>query len=329
MGVAYPFPTYRGSLVAAVGVFRRFDPTMEMLWEGVNAYDGDSETYSLQLEGGLMGIVGGFGVALAPTTDVGLSIEYLHGGLDLFSRFDYQHADSVTLYRDLSEDHYDLRGWRAHLGLQARPREELRIGIRISSPAMLNIDGESRWRELDILGEVGEQVGSGFYVFAEKLRLPYQVAAGAALHLGPVALSAELEYVDWNQTRLSGRRLSDLELRAALAETVNQHYGIELGPSGWPVRIYAGYSRLQEPLRFLESGEFVGGLAILKELDVALARSALSGGFGLFLSENILLEAGYSREHGVRRTRPETSGAVDLRQETTRSRALVTFSYRF
>ena len=334
LGVAYPVPTYRGSFVLAAGVFRSLDSVMEMIWQGTNAYDGDEELYTLRLDGSTLSWVAGAAVAVGQQTDVGASIEYLRGELTLLSRFDYRPQDpGNVVYRSLAEDGYGLAGLRAHLGLRSRPWLGGSIGLRLSTPLLLNSDGENRWRDIDIEDGVAELFDEGVFLSEEELRLPYQFAAGIAHALGAFQVAGEIEYSDWSQTTVGGSRLRDLNLREALQGTVNFGLGAEFAPARLPLRLYAGYGRRGEPLRLIESGDFVDGgegggqVALLKTVEVLSSRTSLSFGLGLLLSDTLLVEAAYRRESGERRTAP-SGGIVDLVQETARQRVVLTFSYR-
>ncbi|MCP4549014.1 MAG: hypothetical protein GY835_21370 [bacterium] len=328
--VAYPLPTYRGSLVLGAGVFSYQNSVTEALWTGLNAYDGDEERSTFLLEGALKGWVAGFGLSLAPQTDIGISFEYVRGDLDVINSLEYGTPGEEILYRDTYTDLLTIGGWRFHLGLQTRPWRDASFGFRITTPTILTCTGESVYLAEDVVGTDVTVVEDELRRIEEEIHLPYQVSLGFSQGYGPLRLSIAIEHAGWAQTTVNGHRLHDSNMQNALASALNKRLGLELSYPDIPVRLYMGYAQLAAPLRLLDSGEYDAEYYVIpKPVEESREQRLLTGGVGLFMSDNILLEAAISHDIYERRTVPESNGLSDVEQKFDKTRLLMTFSYRF
>ncbi|TKJ36846.1 hypothetical protein CEE37_14780 [candidate division LCP-89 bacterium B3_LCP] len=280
LGMVLPFPTYRGSLVFALGYHqvRQYDSfgTFQEITSSYN-FQGD------ELEAGRLGkwALGG-AIDVSPVVSVGLALNFWTG-YDDYSYNGYQFEDSQNWQEFDQAINWELSGFNLITGVLLRPAHWLRIGASLESPLKLKV-GES-------YSELGKQLISGVYTespFAEnydyKVSYPFRAGLGTAVTLGPLGLSSDVVFNDWSQIMFSGeppftgldREEANREIARLLRPTVDLHFGAELWVPASPVRIQAGYAWLPSPFKddnlLTDKHIFSGGINTL--LDQALLAQA-------------------------------------------------------
>ena len=139
LAVAYPYPTYRGSLVIGFGVFQAANSNLESI---KNAYlPGIPATVenTYAQTGTLYQYCLGAGIDVSPSVSVGGGISIWDESIERTETIDYADLDSSAYWRD--DVSLDLDGASFNAGLLIRFHEALRAGFSFTSPVWLSYDG--------------------------------------------------------------------------------------------------------------------------------------------------------------------------------------------
>ena len=208
VGFAFPIPTYRGSLVLAVGYnkVRDFD-TGFSLSQFIDTL-GVNQDYLEIEEGGLNNWVFAGALEVTKNLSVGAALNLWRGNDDYhFNMYD-QDVDNNYYYDNWTYDQQINTKYSAvnfKLGALYKFARFFRFAATISTPVTL--DSKENWSESvvsiedpDSPSEDSEETESGSWDYSVKY--PFVFSAGAAVTLLPnIVLSADVEYTDWAQTR--------------------------------------------------------------------------------------------------------------------------------
>ncbi|KPL01015.1 MAG: hypothetical protein AMJ91_02155 [candidate division Zixibacteria bacterium SM23_73_3] len=191
--VVLPVPTYRGSLVLALGVNRvkSFDRTMQFFTE-----DDDTSRTAIESEtGGLYLWSLGGAVDISPNISVGAAIN-LWTGKDsytwFYDRIPIASSGPGITIDDAIKDRYS--GFNAKFGFRIQPNKYLILGGTIDSPVTYTV--EEDWIEITD-GVGGSEYADGTYEY--KVSLPFGLGAGFALQFENLTLAGDVNYADWTQ----------------------------------------------------------------------------------------------------------------------------------
>jgi long-subunit fatty acid transport protein len=228
--IVLPVPTYRGSLVFALGVNRvgSFDKAVE----SNNPQKHDRVT---TLESGglyLWSLAGA--IDISPEISVGTALNYWSGTYDRSMRADstYDVGDYSWSYRwdDAIKDKYT--GFNLKFGVQIQPNKFLVLGGTIETPVTYTI--EEDWSFLtdtvfyrpDYDWVSWEESGSSEYKFT----LPFSFGFGVALNFNNLLLAGDLNYADWTQMeykKLDVRAEANRVIKKTYKEVLRWHLGAE------------------------------------------------------------------------------------------------------
>jgi long-subunit fatty acid transport protein len=231
LGLAYKFPTARGSLVIAFGFNRFKDYDNVLRFDGfgrtgnglefdLDDGNGGTGTYvfdrdvqqgeTLSESGRLNAWTLGGGLAVSPNASLGVSAQWISGSsLYQFDFFQDDLNNAYTVYpADFAEYslHQEIRtgfsGWSMKIGGMFRMNPNLRFGLAADLPMTLRVS--ERYSENDALtfddGTVdAADLGSGEWEYL--VRYPVKIGVGAGLDLGPLLLAGGMEYRDWTQVK--------------------------------------------------------------------------------------------------------------------------------
>ncbi len=283
VGLAFPFPTYRGSLVFALGYHQVSN------FDAFGTFTEETEGYSFtgdELESGRLGLWSlGMAIDVSPMISTGISLRYWTG-YDDYSWNSYSQEDSQTWSSfDQSLD-LDLSGFNAMIGVLARVSPWLRIGATLESPLKLSIDED--YAEIEEVSEGGVYEPNSFSASYEyKVSRSWRGGLGAAGMIGPIGLSADAVLNDWSQINFSGeppyeeldRDQANREITRYLQPTIDLHFGVEFWVPSSPVRLQAGYAWLPSPF---EGDEVISD------------KNVITGGISTILDESLLVQASLS-----------------------------------
>ncbi|MFH1006738.1 MAG: outer membrane protein transport protein [Candidatus Latescibacterota bacterium] len=188
IGMAFPVPTYRGSLVFSAGFNRikSFDSVFGI--EGFSAADNAQKTGKITEEGGLgiYSIAGAWDVS--PSISLGASMN-IWDGEDVYSQMLSSVDTSGVQTKTYSsfEDEYD--GVSLKLATMVKTPIGLRFGMTLETPVTYRI--EEHWE--------GDRL-AGFVAY--ELSMPYQFGAGVSWAFSNLlTVAADAVYSDWTQVR--------------------------------------------------------------------------------------------------------------------------------
>ncbi len=251
LGLAYPVPTERGSLVLGFGYNRThsFDGLMTVAsmlsaseqFEAWETESGGLGTYSL-----------GGAIDVSPSVSLGTALDIWTGD-DAYSwEYSVSRSQDPFSYRYLDTIDGDYSGLGLKFGALVRAHPSLRLGLTISSPVTFHID-EAWTQQTDTLASTYYDDGS----FEYKMTTPYRFGFGGSFDLWPVRLAADVEYMDWSQTRykephwlLSDNRIFEQFYREVYTYRLGAEYAIDRGN----VMLRAGYGN--DPLPVRNEGSF-------------------------------------------------------------------------
>ncbi len=324
--IAYPIPTYRGSLVLAGGLFRersnamgssRFD---RRLIPGPTPAEDLSITddFTRKQTGTVWRAVGGLGVDVLHSLSLGLTGSFWTGTLD-----DTQHTHIIETNPSLPPDFGDLlhtearlNAFSVDLGLLAYAGGGGRVGLVLHSPVWMTIAGDATLQHFDFLDTNNNTRTVAF--IEQRPTLPWSANLGVSYSFASLLLSAETHYVAWDEIDVDSPPSDPLDPRRPnddYTPRFDARGGAEWTLPRLPVRLRGGYS--YEPL--------VYDLLLGNPATAVQDRETVTFGAGVLLANTFALDFGVSVGKFTRADRddPEVS-------ETRRERRfLLTSTYRY
>ncbi len=273
--VVLPVPTYRGSLVFALGVNRvkSFDKTMEFSLDiGPNTINGiESES------GGIYLWSFGAAIDVSPNVSVGGAVNFWSGKDNYTWLYENNSVDYTTKYDDAIKDRYS--GFNAKFGVRIQPNKYLIIGGTIDSPVTYTI--EEDWTQITETSEESDyDYGSSEY----KISLPFSLGAGVALTLNNFILAGDINYTDWTQMeykRLDNLAEANRQIKDTYTDALRFHLGAEFLIPKIGTSLRAGFYR--NPLPY-------------KSRWIKKDRSCFTAGIGFLIDQVMTLDIAWS--HG-------------------------------
>lgn len=319
IGVAYPVPTYRGSLVFGAMAHRVRNNDLESVRVDQRrdtdfAFD---DRFLREQEGGLWRFAGGAGVDVLPELSLGAGLAYWHGSLrdDQFRELDETIVGQTPLHaRDRLRTDASVDGFGFDLGLLGYVGRGGRVGLRLASPVWLDISGDGEL-SLDDLDD-GMPASVEPLVIDQNPRLPWSVTAAASWVFGPALVAADVAYSAWDELDLDDTTsdtppLVDSDYDAG----VSLRTGAELAVPGWPLRVRGGYA--WEPVAY--------ELLLGNPARLSRDRHVVSVGGGVLVAETFALDFGASFARFERTDRAFAAVSEELEEK----RFVLTAAYRY
>jgi long-subunit fatty acid transport protein len=257
---AYPFPTYRGSLVVGISGRRvlGFDDDFyaayedSVTWEespGVPMTAPWAQVEDQISEGGLTAwtLAGAFDAS--PTVSLGASVSYWTG--DFTRRFVWTAEDDTDAsgtydsYVLQTASEADVSGVRAALGGLVYVTEALSLGAVIETPITLTFEGAERVVERRVYEDFPPGEFESVTYFSDELELPFTFSGGVSwTPTDLLEVAADVVYTDWSEMTYEGFLYleDDPSGRARAYEaTTDVRLGVEATLPSWPLRLRAGY----------------------------------------------------------------------------------------
>lgn len=297
LGFAYPFPTYRGSLVIGMAYHRVATFDQDYFRQGSGG-EIVSESESIREDGSLGSYEAGFAWDLSPTLSVGAAGVILAGSSDRHRDFEYEGDNGIDFESTITQTHMDITAITGTLGAMVRFDPKVRLGMALHLPESFNLDGRIlddviRYQAdpVDTLDYVDE------YSFKDDLSLPFRFSAGLSYASRGLLVSGDLTYADWKEIDYDGpiRNGRDYAYRA----TTDLRFGVEYAlPTEPPVRIRAGF--ISQPLAYqlIATDVFYG---VANKADLTWDNRYFTLGGGILLDRSLTLDlsyvfGGYKRE---------------------------------
>ena len=346
LGLVYPYPVYRGSLVFGAGFNQVKD------FDSIVRIRGFSQVDSLQIdntfshEGDLNMVSLAGAIDISPSIALGLTLKFLSGEDENIQEYNWIDSEDYFIEsrwnaQDIFEDNYNT-AFGATLGTMVRtPREDprVRFGATISTgptyeidysfgQAMADEDGIPGYNSIEYDdGREPESTPNVVQTDSYKLSLPLQLGAG--LSCQPVKglwLAGSVHLAEWSQSEYKGKDeygvRADASFEDQYEDVVRYHLGIEWQVPVITLDLRAGY--YSDPLPFV--GPRDPGLSPDPEtnplISVERDRRFFTLGAGMLFDEVMQVDAAWTRGHFE-----VVEG--DLWEETVLSRLFASASYLF
>lgn len=300
-GFAYPFKTYRGSLVIAGAISRPkvFDKDVRRILPGPDASEFEFE------RGGPIDWRAGLAVMVTPDVILGGSFALLTGD-------DERTVSQSVGDRTITErDEATILGWTGSLGILAASGDLLRLGAVLHLPERYDFEGTQYVTERSGGEETTDSIR-----FEDEINLPFSFGVGAALTFPGLIITADLRNTDWREIDYAG--LLRVGGRDAYRGVTTWHLGVEWYLPWAPIRVRGGYQ--VDALPYLLLPDFTGQASVVfAEIDPD--RAFWSAGAGFLLSDHLTADLGYMRGDFRRSTEVYV-------EEVTENRLLVSLGYR-
>lgn len=289
ISLAVPAPTYRGSLVFALGLHRinSFDRTFGVTFADAGGQDGAFRGREIET-GGIWKWSAGGAVDISPRLSVGASLHLLTGN----DRYRWDSRDATT-DNVISEDQLiklDYVGIAATGGVSFNISRSVSAGLTVETPTLLNVD-EQATLEIDTLFSDFVWFDESFSSYT--VTRPFVFGFGGAGTFSRFNLAADFRYTDWTQMDFN---YDSPDLDAAenatlrfIQDELSDVLSIQLGGEYlFPeqgVSLRAGYFRDPLPVdeRFIEKQRqyFTAGLGFLIDRVMTLDLAYVHGGYEL------------------------------------------------
>jgi long-subunit fatty acid transport protein len=325
LSIAYPFPTYRGSLVGALGIYREYSSYLDLINRGSNTDTFTNDDYMLQQSGSIFSYNIGCALDLSPTLSIGATFFILDGTVNALTQWSYENQgplgpDDVRRHFLLDDLEVDTDGYGGRIGLQYFPHNKFRFGAAMSTPVWINLSGGALSEEtIYLANDLGSFESSNFVVDLD-LRLPYRIDAGICYTPGDFLFAFDIGYADWSQSSINKVRLRDANLKPVQREIVDIRIGVEYSIPSAPVWTRAGYAYVPYSLSYLQADRIDG--TKLTKASIDKEKQIYSFGIGGLIGRVLTLDAAYQYISGER----SISSLEDARIQ---HRMLLSASYRF
>lgn len=251
LGFAYPFPTYRGSVAIGLSYERTTPLDQDYYRKGSNQSVGFEEESILE-DGSLNAWRAGFAFAATEKLSLGVSGALFVGSSERDRRFEYRGTgiDRESTHTQTTIDYLAVSGT---LGALAKLSPHARFGIALHLPEHFTLDGtgsDDIFRVEEVTAGGQSYVDSLNYFenffFEDEVELPFRIAAGLAVNRGPILLTGDLTFADWQEVRYAGPLRTD-DRGYAYRATTDLRVGGEWSFTSFPLSLRAGFASTPVP----------------------------------------------------------------------------------
>ncbi len=340
IGVVFPIPTYRGSLVFAIGYHRinTFDDFNQVSGSpqvaGGQFYQDEKTT----IDGDLNQWSFSGAVDLTPSISVGATLNLVVGKNNInVSYFEDDSEDDILMHEYARQVDFqinpDYTGVGMKMGALMRPAENLRVALTVTTPTSLRAEESSNYSESYVYDHARADSLIGSDVFLKyRISSPWKFEFGASYKHKLFLFSGAVEMIDWTQTRFHSNILdenyNDIDGRinqnilSKYRQSTNYRLGAEAALPNLGIKAMAGYFYQQSPYK--EGTE-----------RVASNKQFLSAGLSFLLDKQVKIDAAYQRGWWKQSTTDFLLGQDDqghdlvTDEEISSNRFLISLSYRF
>ncbi len=327
LGIVYPFPVRRGSLVFAIGYGRQSNFTSALGFQG--RYKDNSGLFpdnslleaKIFESGGMNNWIVGGAIEAVKGLFIGASVNFISGSYN-YNR-NYNEIDDRNSYPDtlnnwnhkLTIDE-DIGGFAARIGIQQVFRNHKgRIGVNVKLPTYLTLreDYVDDWVKEN---DRGTKYFDPLYGTSEfDVVSPFVFSGGISYLFGDLMLSGDIEYTDWTQMEFRNTYASLLDensvIKEDMTETMNVRIGSELSLTENDLQLRAGFAYLPSPYRFDSAPN---------------AKKFITGGLGWIVENSVKFDIGYA--YGFWET-DHIVNYADPSEKIHTHNLIATLSYRF
>lgn len=295
LSVTVPVPTYRGSLVWALGLHRlkNFDRTLQLnLRDAVDAANYIEEEQTETESGGIYAWSAAGAMELSPQLAAGAAIHIYSGKAEYAAEYYHKTAgdlDFMTIDETSSivSDHLGISG---SIGFTYQASPKLTVGAVIETPSFWNVEENSRVDGVEIYDTLASdyyweyEYGDAGYTEYD-MRHPFSFALGGALSHDQLNLALDVKYTDWSQLEYTDEFSQDLN--AVIQEHYKEVLAVGLGAeyvfpeSGISLRAGVYRDPLPFPADYVEKDRqyFTLGAGFLIDRVMTIDIAAALGGY--------------------------------------------------
>jgi len=339
LGVVFPYPVYRGSLVFAAGFNRIKDFDWSLRERGFSE-DLQSD-HSFRHEGELALTSLAAAVDVSPSVSLGMTVGFVSGDDKATNEFSW--TDSQDLFeekrflaRDSFEDEYESAFYAALGGMvrSSGEKPKFRLGATIATGTTHEIAYVFRGASSEVGYDLVEYDDGSLEEYpgevirdAYKISLPLELAVGASYApLDGLLLAGSLHFAEWEQSEYDGR--DDSQLRAYTSfekqyrNSTRYHLGVEWEVPTVALDLRAGF--YNDPLPFVgpRDPDRLPDPVSNPEIDIEQDRRFITLGVGLRVDEVVQVDMAW-----VRGSFEQVEGA--LREENSINRLFASVGYIF
>ncbi|MCK4271033.1 hypothetical protein KAX22_00180, partial [bacterium] len=225
IGMVFPVPTYRGSLVFALGAGRDRNFDAIFVQRGYSTKDNWWQEGREIQSGGLLAWSVGGAVDVSPTLSLGAAINLWDG--DYNYDWDAFFADTRDIWTEWPNDYdttyihdvksADFDGVGIKLGGLLRLSRFVKAGMTISSPVTYDISGELVMMIRDVFDDGDEDQYRETVYFQNEISTPWEFGFGMAWSVPTFLMAADLRYADWSQMKFNDQPLEDYQETLSLS----------------------------------------------------------------------------------------------------------------
>jgi hypothetical protein len=295
VAVSYPFPTYRGSLVATGSVFRK--TSYDQFLNRRTTYELDVYEDVEEQEVVLTAWSGAFAAQLSPNAFFGAEGHFYTGSLDL--RNSFSPWPGCEPFGARLDSDGDLSGFGGIIGLQYVAHPMVSVGVTLRTPERLTIEGTT---------DAAPGCSGITVAFEDVITLPYSVGVGVGVMPSNFNIGLDVVFTNWHELDYEGR-VRDENGDFLYDPTTDIRVGAEYSIPNMPFRLRAGYAYVP-----LELTAFT--------VDKEKTRYSLGAG--------AILEAALALDFAWQRTSFEREAPADSYSEKrTLDKAILSVAYRF
>lgn len=344
LGLVFPFPVHRGSLVIAAGFNRIKDFDWTLRTSGFLEADSLRADDSFTHEGEVSMASVAAALDVSPSVSLGLAVNLITGEDEATNEFvstdtrDY-FLERRFLDRETFADDYESTVTATFGILMRLPRDEprLRLGATVRTGATHLVRYTFRAPPSDRFtlveyddGSVSES-GSLTFEDSYKISLPLEFGLGLSYRPLPGLLVAgSVHLSEWSQSEYGGRDALELRANAAFEtqyrDVVRYHLGVEYQVPTIALDLRAGYYTDPLPFAGPRDPELLPDPVSNPSVDAVEDRHFWTAGASLLLEETVRAEVAWNR--GAYK-RVEGTGPDGLREDTTINRVFAGLTYTF
>ncbi len=338
VGMVFPVPTYRGSLVFAVGYNRvgHYDDFSEVIgWAPLSTGGRFYQSERTTVDGGLNQWAFSGAVDLTRSLSVGATLNLLVGGDNTAITYLEDDQEDVLTSEirtvDIGVDK-DFTGVSLKAGALGKPTENLRIAVTATTPQRVVVEERSTLYDYLRYDDGVEDPISDDSYRKYTIYSPWKFEIGASYKYRLATVSSTLEFLDWTESEFRSNIVDDegrdidgdlnASIRKNYRSVVNVRMGGEVLVPALGVKAMAGYATQTSPLK--TSVESVNS-----------NRQYLSGGVSFLLDKQVKIDLAYQYGWWKQSTVDDLLGQDDLNRYYSTSekirtnRLLLSLSYRF
>ncbi|NIR47824.1 hypothetical protein GWO43_05165 [candidate division KSB1 bacterium] len=329
IGLAYPVPTVRGSLVFSFGFNRvkTYDSNFAFQWFNPTEDDSVNQAWRENENGSLNVWTLAGAVDVSPNMSVGLGLNFWTGGTDFESSFFEQDRDDIYTFDSFTVEsslNTDITGFNLKLGSLFRIGRLMRVGATITTPVKFKVEEDWSFHEELFFDDntFADSLDAGFFEY--RIRSPWTFSAGTSINMLNFVLSGDIEYNDWSQIRYTSEPpiagLTETEANRQIQDNYRPTTRIRLGGeftlplTGLSFR--AGYFR--DP-------------TILQNRDPDEDKQFYSAGIGFLVDRQVKLDVGFV--HGFWKSfnseLPQTDDIDDYVEDIKVNKFFVSLAFRY